>query len=283
MFLKQFKKKVVVITGGGAGIGRALGLEFLSQGAHVMLIDIHEKGLEEMTSLARGYEGKVTCFLTDISDRIAVEKVADEIFQQEGRVDILINNAGVTIERATATNISWEQWAWMMNINFWGALYCIKYFRPYLERQEAAHIVNISSVFGLIGAGERGAYSASKFALRGLTECMIQELRGTPINVTLVIPGGVSTDITLHSRGWKDPIKQKKVAMLSKQSALTSPEQAAKLIIKAIKANRKRLLIGLDAIVLDRLVRYFPVLSHKMIHFIFSRMEERLALKGNGE
>jgi len=275
--MRQLKGKVAVVTGAGAGIGRALSLELLSEGMHVALLDISEKHLAETAPLVKGFAGKATFHQVDISDRMAVKEIADEVFERFGRVDILVNNAGVCIEWAPIAHISWTDWEWVMNTNFWGPLHCFKYFFPYLMKQEEAHMVNVSSILSVIGSGERSAYCASKFAFRGITECMHQELQGSKLRITLVLPGGVGTDFILNSNPWKNPEKQKSVAALGRRLALKTPEQVAKQIVWAVKKNKKRLVIGVDAKFLDHLARYFPVLSNQIMPFMVSRMEEKLA------
>jgi short-subunit dehydrogenase len=173
------------------------------------------------------------------------------------------------------TGMSWEHWEWIMGINFWGTVYCTQFFLPMLLEQPAGHIANVSSVFGLGAVKDRAGYCASKFASRGFTESLRQELFGTTVNVSVVLPGGVRTNMVHHARGWKDPVEQKKAALLQKEGNMTGPEKAARIIIKGIKKNRPRILIGLDAKLLDITVRLFPSYYDRLLNFFISRAEKR--------
>jgi short-subunit dehydrogenase len=273
--MKHLKNKVVVITGAGSGIGKALAIQFAREGCAVAINDINDEYLQETVDLVQAIGGKASSHQTDIACRDSVKQFSQEVIDQYGQVDLLINNAGVSISRMNIQEIDWEYWEYMMNVNFWGTLNCIKFFYPHLLNQPEAHIVNISSIYSLSGVRDRGPYCASKFAVRGLTETMIQEARGTNVRITSVMPGGVRSKIAIHSRGFKDAREQKKIIDMQEQFSKTSPEKAAQIIIRGIKKNKKRILIGWDARLMDFVIWLFPKLSGKIIDYTISKAEKR--------
>jgi butyryl-CoA dehydrogenase len=275
--MKNIKGKVVVVTGAGSGIGQALAIQFAREGCFVALNDINPQYLEETKNIIEKSGGKASIHLADIGLREDVEQLSEEVLRQYGRVDMLINNAGVSLARLDVQEVSWEDWEWMMKVNFWGKINCTKIFYPHLQKQREAHIVNISSVFGLNGVRKRAAYCASKFAVRGFTESMIHENKGTNIRISLVLPGGVATKISKHSRGWGDNLSEQRRAHRLTLMSKTSAQEAARIIIRGIKRNKKRILVGMDARLMDVITRLFPQLSGSIIHFAIARGEKRLA------
>ncbi len=255
--MKQLSGKVAVITGAGSGIGKALALKMAEAGSRVALIDINEGYLREVFDEIQHNGRQASMHVTDIACRESVEKMVAEVNNMYGQVDILVNNAGVSLARMALQEISWEQWDWIMKVNFWGTLHCTKLFYPLLSERPEAHIVNVSSVFSLGGVAERSAYCASKFAVRGLTEAMIQETKDTSISVTSVLPGGVSSNIVQHCAGIEDEQLKKVLMDRHRRSAFTSPEKAAKIIINGIKRKKRRVLIGSDAYFMDFFIRFF--------------------------
>ena len=176
-----------VVTGVGSGIGRALAQQLAAAHSGLALADIDEAGLQQT---ARSLEKKgalITTHVLDVADERAVCSFAEDVRKKHGRVTLLINNAGVALE-GTFEEISLDDFRWLMNINFWGTVYGVKYFLPLLKREQRAHIVNLSSVFGLIAPPGQPAYSASKFAVRGFTECLRHELADSPVSVSCVHP-----------------------------------------------------------------------------------------------
>jgi short-subunit dehydrogenase len=273
--MKHLKNKVVVITGAGSGIGKALAIQFAREGCSVAINDINGQYLQETVDLVHAIGGKASPHLADIACRESVKKFSQEVIDQYGRVDLLINNAGVSIARMNIQEISWEYWEYMMNVNFWGTLNCTKIFYPHLQNQPEAHIVNISSIYSLSGVRDRGPYCASKFAVRGLTETMIQEARGTNVRITSVLPGGVSSKIAFHSKGYKDTREQKKIIEMQERFSKTSPEKAAQIIIRGIKKNKKRILIGWDSRLMDFVIWLFPKQSGKIIDYTIIKAEKK--------
>src|SRR5690348_12979205 len=164
-----------VVTGAGSGIGRALAQQLAAAHSGLALADIDEAGLQQTVRSLEKKGALITTHVLDVADERAVGSFAEEVRKKHGRVTLLINNAGVALE-GTFEEISLDDFRWLMNINFWGTVYGVKYFLPLLKREQRAHIVNLSSVFGLIAPPGQPAYSSSKFAVRGFTECLRHEL-----------------------------------------------------------------------------------------------------------
>ncbi len=190
---------VAVVTGVGSGIGRALAQQLAAVGSALALADIDEAGLLQTAQSLEKKSALVTTHVVDVADEKAVQSFAEDVARRHGRVTLLINNAGVALE-GTFEEISLDDFRWLMNINFWGVVYGVKYFLPLLEKEKRAHIVNLSSVFGLIAPPGQPAYSASKFAVRGFTECLRHELAGSAVCVSCVHPAGIRTQIARRAR-----------------------------------------------------------------------------------
>ncbi len=259
-----------VVTGAGSGIGRALAQQLAAARSRLALADIDEAGLSQT---ARSLEKKgalITTHVVDVADEKAVRSFAEDVRKKHGRATLLINNAGVALE-GTFEEISLDDFRWLMNINFWGTVYGVKYFLPMLKREERAHIVNLSSVFGLIAPPGQPAYSASKFAVRGFTECLRHELEGTPVRVSCVHPAGIRTAIARRARigaGVTRTGREEDVARFEKLFR-TSPEEAASRILRGVERREPRILIGSDAYQIDILQRlrpgtYWKTLSRKL-------------------
>ncbi len=251
---------VAVITGAASGIGRALAVRLAQESvAGVAISDVNEAGLTETAAMVEAVGVSVSTHIIDVSKLDQVQRLADEAVARHGRVTHLINNAGVGV-LGTFEQLSIEDFEWLMNINFWGVVYGCKVFLPLLRQQDSAHIVNVSSVFGFIAPQEQSAYCSSKFAVRGFTESLRHELAGSNVVVSAVHPGGIKTNIVRNSRVGADALeewKQQGVKLFDKV-AKTTPETAADVIVKGIKANNPRILIGQDAFAISILSRLFP-------------------------
>jgi short-subunit dehydrogenase len=254
------KNSVAVITGAASGIGRALAIRLAEEKiAGIAICDVNETGLDETARMIEKSGASVSKHVVDTSKLEQIERLKDAVLEKHSRVTHLINNAGVGL-LGTFEQISLEDFEWLMGINFWGVIYGCKVFLPVLKMQEAAHIVNISSVFGLIAPPEQTAYCSSKFAVRGFTESLRHELEETNVCVSSVHPGGIKTNIARNSRLGKDTPEEYRsegVAFFD-QVATTSPEQAAETILKGIKAENPRILIGKDAHAINYVSRLFP-------------------------
>jgi len=261
---------VAVVTGAGSGIGRTLAQQLAAAGSALALADIDEAGLLQTEKTLAETSAIVTTHLVDVADEEGVRSFSEDVSKRHGRVTLLINNAGVALE-GTFEEISLDDFRWLMNINFWGTVYGVKYFLPLLKREERAHIVNLSSVFGLIAPPGQPAYSASKFAVRGFTECLRHELEGTPVRVSCVHPGGIRTAIARRARigsGVTRTGREEDVARFEKLFR-TSPEEAASRILRGVERSEPRILIGSDAYQIDILQRlrpgtYWKTLSRKL-------------------
>ena len=260
--MKNFKDKVAVITGAGSGIGRALAQELASAGAKLALSDINEAGLKETADLLGLGEDRLMTRKLDVADRQAFYDFADDVVNHFGYANMIFNNAGVALG-ATVEDMNYDDFEWLMNINFWGVVYGTKAFLPYLKQAGEGHIINISSIFGLVGIPTQSAYNAAKFAVRGFTEALRMELEmaQAPVSVTCVHPGGVATQIADSAR--VDPgvtaltgdSPEQARANARKAIQATTPAAAAQQILSGVQRNDRRVLVGPDARWLDRLQR----------------------------
>jgi butyryl-CoA dehydrogenase len=258
--MKEFSGRVAAITGAGSGIGRALAFNLARRGTHLALCDIDEVGLSETVGQCEGFGVKVTSQRLDVADRDAMYAWADKVVEDHGKVNLIFNNAGVALG-ATIESMSYEDFEWLMHINFWGVVYGTKAFLPHLKEAGEGHIVNLSSVFGLISIPSQSAYNAAKFAVRGFTDALRMELEIAPCGVscTTIHPGGIKTNIARNGRfdqsmvavgGDPDQVRKD-----FDKVAFTSPKKAARQILAAVERDRRRALIGPDAKVIDLLSR----------------------------
>jgi NAD(P)-dependent dehydrogenase (short-subunit alcohol dehydrogenase family) len=253
----QLSGAVAVVTGAGSGIGRALAQELATAGAQLALADINRAGLEQTLALlgpatARTYQ-------VDVGNASEVDKFAAKVRQDFKRASLLINNAGVALY-GTFSEISLAEMEWLFRINFWGVVHGCKSFLPLLQQESDAHIVNLSSVYGLFGPPGHAAYASSKFAVRGFTEVLRQELKSTGIHVSCVHPAGIQTAIADNARLGHLASPQEAAILRErfKKLAPTSPTEAARTILKGIQRNRPRILIGADAYRIDVMQRLAP-------------------------
>lgn len=277
--MRTLKHKVAVITGAGSGIGKALAIQLARKGCRLALNDIRQDLLEETAEQIRKHGRVATIHKADIADQAQVNRLCTDVIDAHGRVDILVNNAGISMSRHGFWKISLDQWEAVFRVNFWGTLFCIRAFFPWLDQRDKAHIVNVSSINSLISASNRAPYCASKFAVRGLTESLIQETLGTRIRVTSVMPGLVATNIVLNANGWNDASAQQASFLLQQKASPTSPEQAARRIVRGIRRNKKRILIGPDAWILDFFYRLFPTLTLKLVHRVATIGERKMIVR----
>jgi short-subunit dehydrogenase len=259
--MKNLEGKIVVVTGAGSGIGRSLALQLAAQGAQLALCDVNETNLQKTVEIASAHGVKVYSAVVDVSKRDAFGTFADNVARALGNASVIINNAGVALSQ-NVENMDRNDFEWVLNINFWGVVNGCEAFLPQLRQQKDAHIVNISSIFGIIGVPSQSAYNASKFAVKGFTEALRQELTNSNIHVTCVHPGGIKTNIARNGRVHNDMFGRvadvKKLAADFDKLAATTSEEAARQIVRAIENNQKRLLIGTDAKVLDAIQRLLP-------------------------
>ncbi|HEX6166837.1 MAG TPA: SDR family NAD(P)-dependent oxidoreductase [Acidimicrobiales bacterium] len=257
--MKVLQGRVAAITGAGSGIGRSLAVELAGRGTLLALSDIDEVGLAETVALCEGSGVKVTSRRLDVADRQAVHAWADQVVADHGKVNLVVNNAGVALI-ANVEDTSYDDLEWLMNINFWGVVHGTKAFLPHLKAVGEGHIVNVSSVFGLVSVPSQSAYNAAKFAVRGFTDALRIELEIDPCGVscTTVHPGGIKTNIARTARIHENAADLAGDADLGTQFekvAMTSPDKAARQILAAVQADRRRTLVGPDAKVIDLIAR----------------------------
>ncbi len=255
--MKSLKDKVVVITGAGSGIGRALALNCAERGSLLALSDVDEAGLAETVELvtAAGVR-KVRSDRLDVADRDAFARYALNVVQDFGRVNVVINNAGVALAGDLA-DLEYTDMDWIVGINFWGVVHGTKEFLPHLIASGDGHVVNISSLFGLVSIPGQSMYNATKYAVRGMTEALREEMliADAPVGVTAVHPGGIKTAIARNARVSAKEDQAATANLFDKKLARMTPEKAAEIIVKGILKNQARVLVGIDAHVIHQFAK----------------------------
>ena len=260
--MKSFKNKVAAITGAASGMGRTLAVELASRGCHLALSDVNTTELAKTAELAGVHGVKVTIAKLDVANRDDVFAWADQVARDHGRVNLIFNNAGVSLT-VPVESCKISDFEWIMGINFWGVVHGTQAFLPHLRASGDGHIINTSSLFGLMSIPSQGTYNASKFAVRGYTECLRMELEmeGASVSATCVHPGGIATNIAMA--GKIDPAMEKVTGVSVEQQKrranklinVTTAHSAALQILSAVEKNHRRVLVGPDARFLDKLVR----------------------------
>jgi NAD(P)-dependent dehydrogenase (short-subunit alcohol dehydrogenase family) len=287
--MKSFEKKVAAITGAGSGIGRALALHLARQGCQLALSDVSAEGLAETAAQARKLGVQVSEAFVDVADRAAMHAWADQVVAEFGRVNAIFNNAGVA-QGGTVEGNDYADYEWIMNINFWGVVNGTKAFLPHIKASGSGHVINISSIFGLFAQPGMSAYNASKFAVRGFTESLRQELdlADCGVSASCVHPGGIKTNIanTARMNASLDSVTgqdgEKARQQFNDQLLRTTPEKAAQIIINGVLANKRRILIGPDAYALDGMQRLFPALYQRLVTAAL-RMAVRFSRKSSSK
>lgn len=251
--MKNFSNKLVVITGAASGIGKALACHFAKAQARLILMDNHAENLQKVQEELGTQVLKTYCF--DVGSYEAFIKVAQEIKEEFGGADVVINNAGVALGKMTAEETSMDDFHWLMNINFWGMVNGSKAFLPQLKEKQESVLVNVSSLFGQLGIGFQSAYCSSKFAIRGFTESLIAENEHKGLSIHVVHPGGIKTQISLNARGGKKEHNE----IFHDKFLKNSPDFAARVIVKGIRAKRKRISVGSDAHFGNFVARFIPL------------------------
>ena len=268
--------RLIVITGAGSGIGRALALACAQRGARLLLADIDDASLAAAAVAARAQGATVETRMVDCGDEASIFGLADAA-QLFGGADILINNAGVGLI-APVEALATADAHWLMNINFWGVVHGCRAFLPQLRTRPDAMIVNVSSIFAMISVPTQSLYNAAKAAVRAFSDALREELKETPVKVLCVHPGGIRTNIVNHARIADVPELIAGAGAMrrhfTEKAARTSPEEAALAIVGAIEGNRTRLLIGADARIADLLYRLLPARASALVSARLRRDQE---------
>jgi short-subunit dehydrogenase len=265
----KIKDKVIIVTGGGNGVGRELVLNLLSKEAKVITVDINETALQETAKLAGKKQNLLTTFVIDITNKASIQELFEKSIAIHNQVDGIINNAGIIQYFKKLNTLDFDEIERVMNINFYGTLYMTKIFLPHLLIRPEAHIVNISSMGGFLPVPGQTIYGASKAAVKLMTEGLKSELSETNVNVTVVFPGAIQTNIKKNS-GLGDEAGESAESTTKK---LTSPAKAAEIIINAIEKNKSRIFIGKDSKYMDIIYRLKPKWASK---FIYNKMKDKI-------
>ena len=272
--MKTLEDKVVVITGAGSGIGRALAVDLARRGSLLAISDVNDDGLAETVDLVKGAGAReVRSDHLDVADRAAFASYAAGVADHFGRVNVVINNAGVALA-GDLHDLDYSDMEWIVGINFWGVVHGTKEFLPHLIASGDGHVVNISSLFGLISMPGQGAYNATKYAVRGLTEALREEMliAGHPVGVTAVHPGGIKTAIARNARVSEHEDKAETARLFDEKLARMTPEKAAEIIVRGILRNQARVLVGIDA----HALHHFAKLTGSRYQDVVARVSKRV-------
>ena len=279
--MKQFNNKVAVITGAGGGIGRAMALNLAAQGCHLALADLNPEGLAESAEKAEAFGVTVSQHVVDVTDRSRMEALPEEVLAVHGKVNLLMNNAGITIQKSFE-DLTLEDWELVVGINLWGVIYGSKAFLPALkvaaaEGEDNAHIINMSSLAGFMGIPNQSSYSATKAAVKGISEALWGELKAYGIGVTTVHPGAIRTNI-MRAHMDKAGNAKKATAIADKVEKFAMPvETAVEKILNAVRKNKLRTVVGKDAHAVELLKRFLPSGIHKPFAKMFAKEQEERA------
>jgi len=265
----QVKNKVVVVTGGGSGIGRALVLRLVNEGARVAAVDINEDALQETHDIAGQSRDKISLHVVNVSDQNAVEALPANVIDVHGAVDSLINNAGIIQPFVRLNDLQHEAIERVLNVNLYGPIYMTKAFLPHLLQRPVAHIVNVSSMGGFFPVPGQTLYGASKAAVKLLTEGLYAELIETNVRVTVVFPGAIATNIAQNS----GVVIEGQGDEPAHSFSMVTPDVAAETIIDGMKQNKFQVFVGKDARMMNILYRINPRWATR---FMFKQMKALL-------
>jgi NADP-dependent 3-hydroxy acid dehydrogenase YdfG len=254
--MEGFAGKVAAVTGAGSGIGQALALELARSGASVAISDVDTEGLAQTEERLKAIGAPVRSDRLDVTEREAFQNYADQINEHFGKVNQIYNNAGIAFTGDVEIT-EFKDIERVMDVDFWGVVNGTKAFLPHLIASGDGHIVNVSSLFGLMSMPGQAAYNSAKFAVRGFTEALRQELvlNRDPVKVTSVHPGGIKTAIARNGLTAEGVDPEAQYKFFDKRLASTTPQRAAEIILEAVRKNKARVLVGQDAVVLDLIVR----------------------------
>lgn len=266
--MQSFAQKVAVITGAGSGMGRYLAILIAKAGGDVVICDVNDESLAETKKLLHKYNVAVSSHILDVADKDAIKALPEKVIAQHGKVDLVFNNAGVTFD-STFENLAEEQWDSVMDINLHGVVNMTRAFMPYLKDRPEAAIVNTSSIFGMVAVAKQSVYHATKYAVRGFTESLVKEQKGTSVQVHCVHPGHIGTNILSTAKfneddtagpgsslGLGDKTREEMGDMFKTHGM--HPSRAAEIILKGVKKKKARIFVGLDAKLIDLSQRLMP-------------------------
>jgi NADP-dependent 3-hydroxy acid dehydrogenase YdfG len=271
--MQGFAGKVAAVTGAGSGIGQALAIELARSGAKLAISDVDTEGLAATEELLKAIGAPVKADRLDVTEREAFGVYADAVAEHFGTVNQIYNNAGI----AFAGDVEASQFKdieRVMDVDFWGVVNGTKMFLPHLIASGDGHVINVSSVFGLFSVPGQAAYNSAKFAVRGFTEALRQEMvvAGHPVKVTCVHPGGIKTAIARNMETVEGVDKEELAQTFDKKLASTSPQKAARIILDGVRKNKARVLVGPDAKALDLIVRVTGSGYQRLFSTVMSRM-----------
>ena len=278
--MKDFMSKVAVITGAGSGMGRYLAVLLAKSGCDVVICDVNEDSLTDTAAMLKSYNVAVSSHRLDVADEEAIKALPEKVIAQHGKVDLVFNNAGITVD-SDFSNMPESDWDKVMDVNLHGVINMTRAFLPYLKERPEAAVVNTSSIFGMIAVPRQSVYHATKFAVRGFTESLVKEMKGTSVQVHCVHPGHIGTNILSAAKVNPSEDSDGKKGMFARPDA-TQEEQgeafrqngmhaskAAQVILDGVRKRRSRIFIGMDAKLTDLAQRLTPMHYDKLLPFIF--------------
>ena len=268
--MKDFRDKICVVTGAGSGIGAACAQALAAEGAYVVMTDIRADMLETAHKAIVEAGGRAETHIVDVSDRDAMFALADKVDKAHGGADLILNNAGVA-HSASVADMTMDNFNWVMDIDFWGVVYGTQAFLPHFLKRGSGHVANVSSIFGLIGVPSQSAYNAAKYAVLGFSEALRHEMVEHNVGVTVIHPGGINTNIVRHARLSQGPnaeAEHEEAIIKFQELTMTQPDKAAQIILKAIRKNKARVLVGPDALFVDFIRRIAPVKYLSLLPFL---------------
>ena len=292
--MKTFQNKVSVVTGAGSGMGRYLALNLAQEGSDVVICDINQKALNETEDLIKAYNVSCSSLNLDLREKNNIDTLVEETISNHGKVDLLFNNAGV-VTASPFLEMKESDWDWCNDLNYNSLVYCSRAFLPHLMKENESALVNTSSIFGIITTPNNTVYHATKFAVRGFTESLAMELRDEPIQINCVYPGHIGTNIVLDARFKKEilltngeyakdfngkPLTVEDVGSTFRETGM-NPNKAAKIILKGVKKNKRRIFVGLDAKVMEiaqrlspsHYIRIIPILNLLIFPYFLKRIK----------
>lgn len=292
--MKTFQNKVSVVTGAGSGMGRYLALNLAQEGSDVVICDINQKALNETKDLIKAYNVSCSSLNLDLREKNNIDTLVEETISNHGKVDLVFNNAGV-VTASPFLEMKESDWDWCNDLNYNSLVYCSRAFLPHLMKEKESALVNTSSIFGIITTPNNTVYHATKFAVRGFTESLAMELRDDPIQINCVYPGHIGTNIVLDARFKKEilltngeyakdsngkPLTVEDVGSTFRETGM-NPNKAAKIILKGVKKNKRRIFVGLDAKVMEiaqrlspsHYIRIIPILNLLIFPYFLKRIK----------